>query len=426
MTILLLIRHASNDFIKEGRLAGRTPGVHLNAQGQREADDMARRTAHIPIEAIYSSPLERAIDTANALASCHQLPVQIVEGLLEGHAGDWTGKKLSELNTTDTWHAIQTKPIGVKLPGGESIDEVQLRMVAAIEDIRKRHPDGIVAIVSHADPLKSVVAHYLNWDLNNFQRIAINPASVTVLSVDDKGSALLRSNDTGPLPKFEKPKPEKKPPDSPESKASSDAPDSSPPKPSDAQPSNAPAAAQTQEEKMAEANIVHDLNPVSRVTVGALGEPGQRTFFLQGRHGATLVSLVTEKEQMNSLAQGVTDLLTRLGERADAPTDVSAYELALEQPVEPLFRIGQLGLGYDQETDLLVIVAYAIPEEEEQEMVDVVRFWATRDQMRALARHVAEVAAGGRPTCVLCGRPIDPQGHFCPRRNGHATHVQMM
>ena len=136
MTILLLIRHASNDFLKEGRLAGRTPGVHLNAQGQREAEEMARRTAHLPIEAIYSSPLDRALDTANALASCHKLPVTMIEGLLEGDAGEWTGKKLSELNGTDTWKAIQTKPIGVKLPGGESIDEVQTRMVAAIELVR--------------------------------------------------------------------------------------------------------------------------------------------------------------------------------------------------------------------------------------------------------------------------------------------------
>lgn len=406
MTILLLIRHATNDYVKEGRLAGRLPGVHLNAQGQREADDLARRTAHLPIEAIYSSPLERARDTANALANCHKLPVQVLDGLIEGDAGEWTGKKISELNTTETWNAIQTKPIGVKLPGGESIDEVQTRMVAAIEGARKKHPDSIIAIVSHSDPLKSVVAHYLNWDLNNFQRFAINPASVTVLSVDDKGAVLLRSNDTGALPKFEKPKPEKQA----KPEATNEQPD----------------VEKKDERKMAEANIVHDLNPVSRVTVGALGEPGQRTFFLQGRQGSTMVTLVTEKEQMNSLAQGVTELLTRLGERADAPADVSAYELALEQPVEPLFRIGQLGLGYDQENDLVVIVAYALPESEDQETVDVVRFWATRDQMRALSHHVAEVASAGRPICVLCGRPIDPAGHFCPRRNGHATHVQMM
>lgn len=401
MTILLLIRHASNDFLKEGRLAGRTPGVHLNAQGQREAQDLARRTAHLPIEAVYSSPLERALDTAIEVANCHKLPIQIIDDLMETHAGEWTGKKLSELNTTDVWKAIQSAPIGVKLPGGESIDEVQKRMVAGIEEILKTHPDGVVAVISHADPLKSVIAHYLNWDLNQFQRIAISPASVTVLSIRKDGASLVRTNDTGPLPKFEKPKREKQEPNEPEKD-------------------------KKDERKMAEANIVHDLNPVSRVTVGAIGEPGQRTFFLQGRQGTTLISLVTEKEQMSSLAQGVTDLLSRLGERADAGTEVSEYELALEQPVEPLFRIGQLGLGYDQENDLLVIVAYAIPEQEDQEMVDVVRFWATRDQMRALARHVAEVASAGRPTCVLCGRPIDPQGHFCPRRNGHATYVQMM
>ena len=100
MTIILLIRHASNDYLKEGRLAGRTAHVHINALGQREADDLARRTAHIPLEAIYSSPLERAVDTANAVADCQKLPVQIVEGLIESHAGEWTGRKINELNST--------------------------------------------------------------------------------------------------------------------------------------------------------------------------------------------------------------------------------------------------------------------------------------------------------------------------------------
>ncbi len=402
MTTFLLIRHASNDFIKDGRLAGRLPGVHLNAQGQREADDLAQRTAHLPIEAIYSSPLERAMDTANAVAHCQKLPVQIVDGLLETEAGEWTGRKLSELQVTDTWRAMHAKPVGVKLPGGESIDEVQTRMVSALEAIRKQHPDGLIAVVSHSDPLKSVIAHYLNWDLNEFRRLAINPASVTVLQVTDKGTELVRLNDTGALPKFEKPKTENK----------SDAP-------------NASNSQDKKEQKMAEANIVHDLNPVSRVTVGALGEPGQRTFFLQGRQGRTLVSLLTEKEQMRALAEGIADLLTRLGDKLDAPSEVSAYDLVLEQPVEPLFRIGQLGLGYDQENNLLVIVAYAIPATEDAEEVDVVRFWATRDQMRALSHHITQVASAGRPNCVLCGRPIDPAGHFCPRRNGHATYVQM-
>lgn len=411
MTMILLVRHATNDYLNEGRLAGRTPGVHINARGQQEADEMARRTAHLPIEAIYSSPLERAVDTANALAHCHHLPVQLVPELIEGEAGEWTGRKINEVNTTDTWKAIQTRPVGVPLPGGESIDQIQTRMVAAIEAIRKQHPDGVVAVVSHADPLKSVIAHYLNWDLNQFQRIAISPASVTVLSVDDKGSSILRTNDTGPLPKFEKPKPAREQP------------------PEGASPQAKPQETETEqkdERTMAEANILHDLNPVSRVSVGALGEPGHRTFYIQGRQDATLVSLVTEKEQVNALSQGITDLLTRLGERMDAPNSTSAYDLALEEPVEPLFRVGQLGLGYDQESDLLVIVAYAIPETEETEVLDVVRFWATRDQMRALAHHATEVTAAGRPTCVLCGRPIDPEGHFCPRRNGHGARAELV
>ncbi len=402
MTIFLLIRHATNEYVKAGRLAGRTPGVHINEQGQREADDLARRTAHLPIEAIYSSPLERAIDTANAVAQCQKLPVEVVYDLLETDAGEWTGRKLDELKDTDTWKAIQTRPVGVKLPGGESIDQVQTRIVGAMEDLRKKHPDGLIAVVSHADPLKSVVAHYLNWDLNQFQRIAINPASVTVLQVSDSGASLVRLNDTGALPKFEKPKPSK---------------------PTESDTAN--DSEKRKEQKMAEANILHDLNPVTHITVGTLGEPGQRTFFLQARQGLTLVTLVTEKEQMKSLAEGIADLLARLGDKQDVPASVSSYDLALEMPVEPLFRIGQLGLGYDQENNLLVVVAYAIAAEEE-ETVDVVRFWATRDQMRALSQQISKVASSGRPTCVLCGKPIDPAGHFCPRRNGHATYVQMM
>src|SRR5581483_5851348 len=211
MTTLLLIRHASNDYLQAGRLAGRTPGVHINAQGQREADELARRTAHLPIAAIYSSPLERASDTARAVAACHKLTVNYMPELLETDSGEWQGRKISELCGTDTWKAIQTKPVGVKRPGGESIDEVQQRMVAAVEEIRRKHPDEMVAVVSHSDPLKSVIAHYLNWDLNNFQRISISPASVSVLSIDDEGAGLLRLNDTGPLPKFEKPKAKPKP-----------------------------------------------------------------------------------------------------------------------------------------------------------------------------------------------------------------------
>lgn len=394
MTILLLIRHASNDFLKEGRLPGWTPGLHINAQGQREAEAMARRTARLPLEAIYSSPLERAVDTASALAACHKLPVQIRHGLGEGNAGEWTGRLIKELLETETWRALQAHPVGVKLPGGESIDEVQTRLVAEIDAIAKAHPHGIVAIVSHADPLKSVISHYLNWDLNQYQRIAIHPASVTILAVEENKARLVVLNHCGDLPQLEKPKPE-------------------------------PKDARKEDTKMTEPNLLFDLNPVTRVTAGAVGEPGQRTFFLQGRRGTQLVTLLAEKDQIVSLGNGIFDLLDKLGERTAREADISGFDLALEEPLEPVFRIGQLGLGYDRERDLLVIVAYAATAEENPALVDVVRFWCTRGQTRALAQHALQVAAAGRPVCVLCGRPIDPVGHFCPRRNGHGEHAAL-
>ncbi|MBI3915074.1 MAG: histidine phosphatase family protein, partial [Chloroflexi bacterium] len=135
MTILLLIRHATNDFVKEGRLAGWTPNVHINAEGQREADALAKRLAHLPLRAIYSSPLERAMETAKTVAVCHKLDVHIREELGETQIGEWTGKLIKDLNGTDTWKKIQSQPVGVPLPGGESIDQVQTRLVAAIDAI---------------------------------------------------------------------------------------------------------------------------------------------------------------------------------------------------------------------------------------------------------------------------------------------------
>ena len=395
MTILLLIRHASNDYVKEGRLAGWTPGVHINAQGQREADALARRLNHIPLAAIYASPLERAVDTAKAVAQCQKLDVQIRHELGEFRIGEWTGKTIKELEGTEIWKQIQTKPVGVHFPGGESIDEVQARMVAAIDQIIAAHPNQVVAVVSHADPIKAAIAHYLKMDLNEFQRIVISPASVPDLSFGERGAVLFRLNDSDKLPAF-KPAPPKKDERKEERK----------------------------ETKMPEANILHDLNPVTHLTAGAIGKPGKRTFYLQGRQGALLITLVVEKEQLAALARGIDELLERL-ETGAKTVQVDATQMELSQPIEPLFRIGQLGLGYDAERSLLVLVAYELLAEENQELVNVVRFWATREQMRALARHAAGIVAGGRPICVLCGRPIDPEGHFCPKRNGHGEHAPL-
>src|SRR5512143_3250961 len=139
---------------------------------------------------------------------------------------------------------------------------------------------------------------------------------------------------------------------------------------------------------MAETNILYDLNPVTHVTVGAIGQPGKRTFYLQGRQSTIVVTLVSEKEQIAALAKGIDELLERLG-TASKTVQINALEMELSQPIEPLFRIGQLGLGYDADQNLVVMVAYELSEEEAPEIANVVRFWATADQMRRLARHAS-------------------------------------
>jgi probable phosphoglycerate mutase len=209
MTILLLIRHASNDYLKANKLAGLTPGVHLNAQGQREADALARRVNHIALHAIYASPLERAIETAQAIAQCQHLEIKIRDELGETRLGEWTGKTIKELEGTDAWKQIQTAPAEFRFPGGESLRETQARMVGAIDAIIAAHANQVVAIVSHADPIKAALAHYLKMNLNDFQRLVISPASVSVLFFNEHGATLFRLNDSDKLPDF-KPEPKKK------------------------------------------------------------------------------------------------------------------------------------------------------------------------------------------------------------------------
>jgi uncharacterized repeat protein (TIGR03847 family) len=296
--------------------------------------------------------------------------------------------------------------VGVKPPGGESIDDVQARMVAELESIRRAHPDGLVAVVSHADPLKALISHYLKLDLNRFQSIAICPASVIALFVDVENTWLLLINHTGDILKFVKPKGKKEIGEPTVASKSSE---------------EIVTESRKDDNHMTEANLLYDLNPITRVLIGALGEPGHRVFYLQARQGTTLITLQAEKEQIASLSTGIVEMLDRLGKRGGREEQTSTYDVALEEPLEPLFHIGQLGLGFDKEHDLLVIVAYEVAAEQDAKSVNYVRFWGTREQMRALAQHAAEVVASGRPICVLCGKPIDPEGHFCPRRNGHGA-----
>lgn len=198
---LLLIRHATNDWVGE-RLAGWMPGVHLNAEGQAQAAALARRLADVPLAAIYSSPLERTLETAQPLAQAQGLSVQLREGLGETQYGDWTGRALKELKDETLWPVVQVYPGGARFPGGESLREVQARVVAELDAIRDTHPDQTVAVVSHSDPIKMAVAYYTGLTLDLFQRLTISPASVTAFSFAHFGPRLICLNHTDPLPSF--------------------------------------------------------------------------------------------------------------------------------------------------------------------------------------------------------------------------------
>lgn len=164
-----------------------------------------------------------------------------------------------------------------------------------------------------------------------------------------------------------------------------------------------------------------ELNPVSHLTIGALGAPGRRTFYLQGSRGTHTLSLVIEKEQAAMLADSFESLLEELDKKYPLSTreveDPLWTDMRLREPVEDLFRVGNMGLGYNEDGDQVVLVAYELVEEGEDP--NVVSFWASRAQIRAVIKRAREVVAAGRPICGNCGRPIDAEGHFCPNRNGH-------
>lgn len=168
-----------------------------------------------------------------------------------------------------------------------------------------------------------------------------------------------------------------------------------------------------------------EINPVTHITTGFIGQPGKRVFYLQAHDGPQVVTLIVEKQHIEALAYGIEQFLTELKKKfPELPEAVEEYSpdsMALEVPLDPAFRVGQIGLGYDQERDLLVLVAQeVVAEGADPEEAAAARFFATRSQMGALGHYGLELVKQGRPLCGNCGQPIDPEGHFCPRSNGHA------
>lgn len=209
MTTLLLIRHAQNEWVRTGRLAGWTPEVHLNDKGHEQANLLGQRLASAKLSAIYSSPLIRCVETARAVAE-HHPSLEVIEeaGIGEVQFGDWQGKKLSQLRRKRIWEVVQRYPSGMQFPGGETFPQMQRRAVDACEMLAKRHPGGRVAIFSHSDVIKAIVANYLGVHLDLFQRINVSTASISVVRLGRTGPFVQTVSDTGHLaPPF---KPENK------------------------------------------------------------------------------------------------------------------------------------------------------------------------------------------------------------------------
>lgn len=167
-----------------------------------------------------------------------------------------------------------------------------------------------------------------------------------------------------------------------------------------------------------------DVDPCEHFSADAIGKPGQRVFYLHAHSKLRSYTVIIEKAQLIALASGIEQLLGEIGQKfpdlAEARGDYAEDMMRLRPPFDPLFRVGEIGLGYDQERDLAVVFAKELMlENQDPEEASQIRFWVSRDQLRQLARWGAEISSRGRPICPQCGQPMDAEGHFCPKKNGH-------
>jgi probable phosphomutase (TIGR03848 family) len=198
-TVVCFVRHGTTPTTGKV-LPGRAKGLHLAERGVAEADQAGSRLAALgSVRAIYSSPLERARETAKGVAAHLGLPVTVERGLVECDFGEWTGAELAALRKLPEWETVQRHPAGFRFPGGESFVEVQARMAGTVERLIARHPGEVVVAVSHADPIKIVVGDAMGVPLDLVQRTVISTCSVSVVAYAPSGPAVLAVNSTGDL-----------------------------------------------------------------------------------------------------------------------------------------------------------------------------------------------------------------------------------
>ncbi|MCW3091587.1 MAG: hypothetical protein JWP81_2656 [Ferruginibacter sp.] len=198
MTKFILIRHALTDAVGK-RLSGRTPGIHLNPEGFEQAHNLAQRLTALPVAAIYSSPLERAVETAIPIAESLHLQNVPCNDFNEIDFGEWTNRIVEDIKDQPLFQQFNSFRSCTRIPGGELMSEAQCRIISGIENLRLQHQQQTVAIVSHADLIKAAIAWYAGIHLDMFHRIEISPASISVIELYDETARILVVNNTGDI-----------------------------------------------------------------------------------------------------------------------------------------------------------------------------------------------------------------------------------
>lgn len=199
MTTVLLLRHGQTIANAEGVLAGWTPGVDLDDLGREQSEVAARRLRDVNIAAVLTSPLERCRQTADAVMNLHRadLPLHTEPSLAECRYGDWSGQQLEVLAKDSLWELIQTHPSGVTFPGGEAIADMQSRALSAIRKWNRKLGDTTYVVVTHGDVIKAVIADALGMHLDMFQRLRIDPGSISAVQYSEERAYVARVNDSG-------------------------------------------------------------------------------------------------------------------------------------------------------------------------------------------------------------------------------------
>jgi probable phosphomutase (TIGR03848 family) len=199
LTLLYLVRHGVTDHTGH-RLSGWMEDVHLSEKGREQADAVAVMLAGIRFKAVYSSPIDRTVETARPIAARHDLGVRVRRNLGEVDYGTWTNRSFRSLARTKLWTTVQRYPSGARFPHGETLREVQTRAVTEVEKLVAQHPKQAICCVSHADVIRLALAHFMGIHIDLFQRIVIGPASVSVVGLDEDGPRILSLNTSAPMP----------------------------------------------------------------------------------------------------------------------------------------------------------------------------------------------------------------------------------